>query len=123
MAQEITREMIEALAHLRAFSTAVKAERNALEIDKGAALAIDLLDNADFFTAIDDVDFELYQCGDTSAGLTEPPCDLDKPCPVHDGSSGPAERGDITGADRARHQGDDPERLVDPHTWLRRTYR
>jgi hypothetical protein len=52
---QITEEMIEALEHLRRFSTAVKAEPNALEIDKNAALAIgDLFDNADFFVKVDE---------------------------------------------------------------------
>lgn len=51
---QITREMIEALDDLRKFSTAVKAERYADEPSKAAALAVDLLDNEDFFAAIDD---------------------------------------------------------------------
>jgi hypothetical protein len=51
---QITPEMIEALDALRKFSTAVKAERYAHVIDKEAALAVDLLDNEDFFKSIDD---------------------------------------------------------------------
>lgn len=83
---DITPEMIDALDTLRKFSTLVKQEYGAAEIDKEAALAVDLLDNEGFFAAID----EAGECGDTSAPLPEPPCDLDKPCPVHE-ERGPGE--------------------------------
>lgn len=54
MSKTITPEMVEALAHLRKFSTRVKQERFADTVSKDAALAVDLLDDEDFFAAIDD---------------------------------------------------------------------
>lgn len=54
MSMTITPEMIEALGHLREFSKRVKQERFADRVSKDAALAVDLLDNEDFFAVIDD---------------------------------------------------------------------
>jgi hypothetical protein len=54
----ITDEMIEALGDLRTFARAVLAERYADEPSKKAALAIDLLDNEDFFAPITDAQAE-----------------------------------------------------------------
>lgn len=52
----ITPEMVQALAALREFAKATNAERYPHPIDAEAAKAVDLLDNADFFTAIDEAD-------------------------------------------------------------------
>jgi hypothetical protein len=78
----ITPEMVKALAALRRFSTAVKQERYVHPLDKEAALAIDLLDNEDFFAPLDDEAF-----------LTE-----------NTKADDPAEWGDTTVEDMARHQ-------------------
>lgn len=78
----ITPEMITALDRIRRWALVVKAETNALEIDKDTALAIDVLDNADFFVPIDDA----REDDDHSRHLDA------------------AEWGDTTRADMARHQ-------------------
>lgn len=76
-------EQIEALAALRKFAMSAPFGVTHTEAQE-AVFAINILDNADLFADLDEKDFELNQCGDTSAGLPEPPCDLDKPCPVHE---------------------------------------
>lgn len=83
---QITKEMITALGDLRVFATAVRAERHPLEVDRRAQEAVDLLDNADFFAAIDDAANE----GENLASRT--------------GGVDPAEWGDTTAEDMARHQ-------------------
>lgn len=50
----ITPQMVEALDSLREFALAVKQERNPHPVDKRAAEAVILLDNEDFFTAVDE---------------------------------------------------------------------
>lgn len=72
MTRPITREMFDAWETLQEF-----ARRAPLS---DLARAIDVLDNSDFMAPI----VNEFICGDQSAGLPEPPCDLDKPCPVHD---------------------------------------
>ena len=84
---DITSEMITALNDLRAFAEAVRAEMYPPEVDRRAQQAVELLDNADFFTAIDDAAADR----EASALLTA-------------GSVDPAEWGDTTGADMAAHQ-------------------
>lgn len=81
---EITREMVLALKDLRTFADAVRPEMYPVEVDRRAQKAIDLLDNADFFSKID-------EAGD--AFETEG-------AQAHD----PAEWGDTTRQDMADHQ-------------------
>lgn len=50
----ITPEIAEAVDYLRTWARMVHADSTALEVDIQAAKAIDVLDNADFFTSIDD---------------------------------------------------------------------
>lgn len=80
-------DQIKALAVLREFANFVPRCVNPTKGELGVVEAINTLDNADLFADLDEKDFELNQCGDTSAGLPEPPCDLDKPCPVHSDAS------------------------------------
>lgn len=54
--KQITTEMIDALEALRKFSTVTKATPGADALSKEAALAIDLLDNENFFTPITDTE-------------------------------------------------------------------
>lgn len=72
MSEPITREMFDAWETLQRF-----ARRAPLS---DMARAIDVLDNSDFMAPI----VNEFICGDQSAALPEPSCDLDKPCPVHD---------------------------------------
>lgn len=51
---EITPQMIEALDRLREFARAVGRENYPHVLDREAADAVELLDNADFFAALDD---------------------------------------------------------------------
>jgi hypothetical protein len=72
--------MFDAWQTLQEFAVAIRQEQTPHHRDVEAAKAIDILDNSDFMVPIEDE----FICGDTSAGLPEPPCNLDKPCPVHD---------------------------------------
>lgn len=95
MPKPITPEMIDAVNTLRVATRYHSVAQSVKD-------AINVLDNADFFADID----EARECGDTSSPLPEPPCDLDKPCSVHDAPPlDPAEWGDTTREDMARHQG------------------
>lgn len=73
MTTNITPEMVAAWRTLQDFA---RSANPTSPVKK----AIDVLDNSDFMVPIE----EAGECGDTSAGLPEPPCDLDKPCPVHE---------------------------------------
>lgn len=61
MPREITTEMVDALVTLSAWAQLTRNDRNALEIDRAAARAIDVLDNADFFTPITDFATEIMK--------------------------------------------------------------
>jgi hypothetical protein len=89
---DITPEMITALGDLRKFAEAVRVETYPPEVDRRAQQAVDLLDNADFFTAIDDAANEGEKAAQSTAESTE--------SWVVDS----AEWGDTTGADMAAHQ-------------------
>lgn len=84
---DITREMITALTDLRVFAKAVRAELYPPEMDRRAQQAVELLDNADFFTEIDMTANETEVSDQFEAGATDP-----------------AEWGDTTSADMAAHQ-------------------
>ena len=73
----ITPEMI---AAWRTLQDAAATHR----VSEGVVRAINTIDDSDFMVPIEDAGI----CGDQSAGLPEPPCDLDKPCPVHDAGLG-----------------------------------
>lgn len=83
----ITPEMITALSDLRNFANAVRPEIYPVEVDRLAQKAIDLLDNADFFMAIDEAANEREITAQFAAGSVDP-----------------AEWGDTTAEDMADHQ-------------------
>lgn len=82
---QITDEMITALNDLRAWAGTVRHSKSATEDERRAQEGLDLLDNADFFAAIDDAANE-------GEGLAT-------------GTVDAAEWGDTTAEDMARHQG------------------
>lgn len=105
MTKPITPEMIAAWRKLRNFAYCTRGVAAPQPWETELVGAIDVLDNSDYMVPIE----EAGECGDTSAGLPEPPCSLDKPCPIHEddmpvGSLDPAEWGDTTREDMARHQ-------------------
>lgn len=82
MSEPITREMFDAWGTLQEAASAIHRtdEYEVTSYEKKVANAIDVLDNSDFMAPI----VNEFICGDQSAALPEPSCDLDKPCPVHD---------------------------------------
>lgn len=113
MTKPITPEMIAAWRTLQAF--AERARNNTVIGGLAeAAEAIDVLDNSDFMVPIEDAGLCTYQVG---GGYHSPPeyCEaefdgVDEYCPKHqavadaDSQLDPAEWGDTTRADMARHQ-------------------
>ena len=89
MSRQITPEMISALNTLRAFALCAPAS--------GAGKAINVLDNADFFTPIDEALDELENERETAAQFCTDPEELGAPLD-------PAEWGDTTREDMASHQ-------------------
>jgi hypothetical protein len=69
---DITPEMIAALKDLRYFARVVPRERYAPDVDLRTAAAIDLLDNADLFAAIDDAAHEMEAAAQFAADATTP---------------------------------------------------
>lgn len=101
MTTNITPKMIEAWRTLQSYAEKLPRYVNPTAEETALADAINVLDNSDFMVPIQDAG----ECGDISTGLPETPCDLDKPCPVHDAAPlDPAEWGDTTRADMAGHQ-------------------
>lgn len=101
MTKPITPEMIAAWRTLQAYAEKLPRYVNPTTEETALADAIRILDNSDYMAPIQDAG----ECGDISAALPEPPCDLDKPCPVHDAAPlDPAEWGDTTREDIARRQ-------------------
>lgn len=82
MSQPITREMFDAWETLREAAASIGStdEFEATSFERNVANAINVLDASCFLEPI----VNKFVCGDASAGLPEPPCDLEKPCPVHD---------------------------------------
>lgn len=76
---DITPEMVEAWRTLQEFARRIRREPLAGRLVRDAQQAIDVIDNSNWMVPVEDAGI----CGDQSAGLPEPPCDLDKPCPVH----------------------------------------
>lgn len=97
MTKPITPEMIAAWRTLQAWALAVKRENYPAEVDVQAAEAIDVLDNADYMVPLE-------RAEEAASGEGPDVADWNSPEDAVYDQPDPAEWGDTTRDDMARHQ-------------------